>query len=260
MRSIARAVVLTALAWLAAAGALTLTGARATEVDLELVLAVDASGSVNGAEFQLQLGGIAAAFRDPAVQAAALSGPRQQVAVAVLVWSDAAFPKFPTNWFLIDSPGAAAHFADIAESFHSKVGRSRGIGGGGTAIGDAVAYAIAMINENGFQAPRRVVDVSGDGIETPPWFGDAYLLPQAKLLAARHNVLVNGLAITSDFPNLVDYYRQNVITGPGSFVIRAANFEDFRRAMREKLLRELTSAFVLGPAPLALPRISALND
>jgi len=254
MRFSARAARMMALAWLAAANPV-----GAAEVDLELVLAVDASGSVDAEEFQLQLGGIAEAFRDPAVQAAALSGPRQQVAVALLVWSDAAFPKFPTGWFLIDSPGSAAHFAGVTETFHTKVGRSRGIGGGGTAIGDAVAYAVRMIGENGFQAPRRVVDVSGDGIETPPWFGDAYQLPQAKVLAARFDVLVNGLAITTDFPDLVDYYSRSVITGPGSFVIRAATFEDFRQAMREKLLRELTSAIAAGP-PTALPRIAARSD
>ena len=257
MRFVAHAILVTALAWLPAG-----PSARAAEVDLELVLAVDASGSVNASEFQLQLGGIAEAFRDPAVQAAAMSGPRQQVAVAMLVWSDSAFPKFPTDWFLIDSPAAAANLASVAQSFTNKVSRTQGIGGGGggTAIGDAIAYAITMINENGHQAPRRVVDVSGDGVETPPWFGDAYMLPDAKLLAARHNVLVNGLAITTDFPDLVDYYRSAVITGPGSFAIRAAGFEDFRHAMREKLLREMTSAIAAAPHPSGPTRISALND
>lgn len=112
-----------------------------------------------------------------------------------------------------------------------------------------MAYAIAMIDGNGIIALRRVVDVSGDGIETPPWFGTAILLPQARRMAMERDVLVNGLAITTDFANLLDYYRDQVIVGPGSFVIEALGFEDFKRSIREKLRREFSFTFTSQAGP-----------
>ncbi|MGI9407309.1 MAG: DUF1194 domain-containing protein, partial [Hyphomicrobiaceae bacterium] len=210
------------------------TSAKASDVDLEIVLAVDASGSVDDAEFRLQLLGIAEALRDGRTQRAILSGPHGKIAISMLIWSDAAFPKFQTPWHILSDAASANDFADKAETFHRKAGRSRGIGGGGTAIGDAVAFAMRMLEENGISAIRKVVDVSGDGIETPPWFGTAVQLPEARHLAREQNVMVNGLAILTDFTELGEWYRQHVIVGPGSFVVEAHGFEDFKRAMREK--------------------------
>jgi hypothetical protein len=216
--------------------------AQAEEVDLEIVLALDASGSVDEHEFRLQLGGVAEALRHPSVHEAIVSGPYGRIAVSLLVWSDSAFPRFATDWVVLDSPGVAMAYADVVEGFHSKVGRSKGIGGGGTAIGDALAYAIIMLDNNGIDALRQTVDVSGDGIETPPWFKAALMLPEARQMAVERGVLVNGLAITTDFANLTAYYRDNVIVGPGAFVIEARGFEDFRRAILEKMRREFTFA------------------
>lgn len=244
-----------ALAWLTVAPAT----AQTADVDLEIVLAVDASGSVDGEEFKLQLGGIAVALRDPAIQAAIISGPFGQVAVSLLVWSDSAYPKFATEWVLLNSPETAMGFAAVVESFYSKVGRSKGIGGGGTAIGDAVAHALKMLDGNGITALRQVIDVSGDGVETPPWFGTAVLLPEAKRLAAERGVMVNGLAIVTDFRNLAEYYRDEVIVGPGSFVIEARGFADFKRAIREKLKREFTFAITSEAAPVQGGKLAALK-
>ena len=226
---------------------------RATEVDVEIVLAVDASGSVNDAEFKLQLSGIAAAFRHPEIQQAILSGPRGRVAVALLVWSDSAFPKFATEWFVLNSRQSAVVFAGEAETFHHKTGRSQGIGGGGTAIGDAVAYAITMLDGNGIDAPRRVIDVSGDGVETPPWMGRAVTMPEAKLLAEARSIMINGLAILTDFAYLDKWYRDNVITGAGSFVIVANDFPAFKEAIHQKLWREFSSPVVQAPSPVKGP-------
>lgn len=213
--------------------------ARAYDVDLEIVLAVDASGSVNDEEFKLQLRGIAEALRDPRIQDAIRSGPRQKVAMSMLVWSDAAFPKFKMPWHILSSPQSAIAFAAKVETFHEKAGRTRGIGGGGTAIGSAIDFAIRMMESNGIAARRQVVDVSGDGIETKPWFGEAVLLPEARRTAAQRGVMVNGLAILNDFPELDRYYQRNVIVGPGSFVIEAKDFDDFKRAIREKMWLEI---------------------
>ena len=102
---------------------------------------------------------------------------------------------------------------------------------------------------NDLTALRQVIDVSGDGIETPPWSEPAPLLPQARGEANQQGVMVNGLAITHDFPNLVDYYQSNVITGPGSFVIRAQDFTDFKRAMTQKMWREFSLIFAWGGHP-----------
>jgi hypothetical protein len=181
--------------------------------------------------------------------------------VSLLIWSDSAFPKFATGWAVLDSAESAAGFATVVETFHSKVGRSKGIGGGGTAIGDALAYAITMLDENEIDAARQVVDISGDGIETPPWFEAALMLPAARQIAAERGVLVNGLAITTDFVDLVDYYRSNVIVGPGSFVIEARGFGDFKRAIREKLQREFAFAFTSKVEPGADdPAVALIAD
>ncbi len=215
--------------------------ARATEVDLELVLAMDGSGSISESEYILQLEGTAQAFEDPAIQQAMLSGPTGRVAVAMMIWSDAAFPKYKSKWFLLDSVGQAQSFANFIRIFHKHTGRKFGIGGGGTGIGEGIRVSIDMINANAFQGLRRVVDVSGDGIETDPWFKKAITLPTARVLAESQNVQINGLPILSkDFPSLDDYYRKEVITGAGSFIVVADGFEDFGRAIREKLKRELS--------------------
>ena len=213
--------------------------AETSFVDLELVLAVDASGSVDEEEFRLQLSGIAAAFRDPAIQEAILSGSEHRIAVALVVWSDSAFPKVPTTWHVLDNAATANRFADIVETFHSKTGRSKGIGGGGTSIGDAIDYSIGMIEVNGIEGTRRVIDVSGDGIETDPWAAPATMLPEARAMAAKAGITVNGLAILNDYRRLNLYYRDNMIVGEGSFVLDAVDYEDFKRAIREKLLREI---------------------
>ena len=222
--------------------------ARAAEVDLELVLAMDGSGSINAAEFRLQLFGTAAAFRQPDIQQAIRSGPHGRIAVALVIWSDAAFPKYPTPWFVLDSPRSADRFAAYIATFRKNSGRRYGIGGGGTGIGSGVVYALNMIAGNGHTGLRKVIDVSGDGTETDPWFKKAVTMPGAKLLARRQNVTINGLAILTDFSFLQSWYRTNVIGGPGSFVIKAASFDDFAEAIHRKLLREISSAVSLAPA------------
>jgi hypothetical protein len=208
-------------------------GARAeTEVDLELVLAVDSSGSVDAAEFALQVSGIAAAFRDPEVLKAIASGPHGRIAVTVAFWAETDQPKDAMAWAVIDGPAGAADFARRVEH------RPRSIPGGGTGIGRGVLFAVRLIEGNAFSAARRVIDVSGDGRESA--FHD-YSVPsdQARFYALARGVSINGLAILSDDPDLEDYYERRVIAGPDSFALAAGSFADFAEAMRRKLIREI---------------------
>lgn len=208
-----------------------------TPVDLELVLAVDASGSVDDAEFALQLGGIASGFRDPAVQTAIASGELGRIAVALLIWSDAMSKKAASHWVVVDSPDTAEAFAALVETQYQR--RKSFLGKGGTGIGSAIGKAIQMIRRNDISGTRKVIDVSGDGHETPLRFGEGMALPEAHRRARRRDIVVNGLAIQSDYPNLTTYYERQVILGAGSFVVTANDYPDFAKAMRLKLLREI---------------------
>ncbi len=214
---------------------------QAQEVDVKIVIAVDASGSVDPTELRLQVSGIADALRTDAVQNAVRSGLQQAISATVLIWSDAAYPKYPTKWHLLTDPESFESFAKEIEMFNVSAPGVPAIGGGGTNIGDALVYAIAMLDENPARAPRWVVDISGDGPESDPWVKGALKLPAARAIADSRAVIVNGLAIETDVPDLTQYYRENVITGPGSFVIRARDFQDYKRAIIDKLLRELSA-------------------
>ncbi len=210
------------------------------DVDLELVLAIDASGSVDEEEFKLQLAGIAAAFRDQDVQAAVASGPRGRIAVAIVIWADASTPKDQTDWYLLASPADCNAFAIVVDEVPRRVE-------GGTGIGSAVAHSIRLMEYNDISAPRRVVDVSGDGIETPVREDIGILLPSARNMADALQVVVNGLAITNEVLDLDIYFRDNMITGPGSFVMKAKDYLDFREAIRAKLLREIAANVATAP-------------
>ncbi len=202
-----------------------------TAVDLELVLAIDASASVDPGEFSLQLGGIASAIRDPDVQRAIAAGPIGRIAIAAIVWADATLRKDEGDWHVIEGPADAETFAREIETFRRLVS-------GGTGLGSGIAEAIRMTDRNGIAGTRRVVDVSGDGIETPPR-ENVLLLPDARGMALGRGVTVNGLAILNDVPDLDDYYRREVIVGDGAFVMAVHDYRDFAEAFRRKLLREI---------------------
>jgi len=205
--------------------------AAETAVDLELVLAVDASGSVSDQEYQLQLVGIARGFRDPAVRKAIRSGPEKAIAVNLLVWAEPQVPKDTTGWFVITGDADAESFARIVEAFPRRQT-------GATAIGEGIAAALRSIDANSIKGEREVVDVSGDGRESVAR-EFTVLVDQARAMALARGVIVNGLAIQNEVGDLADYYRRNIQAGPESFVMAAKDYEDFAEAMRRKLLREI---------------------
>ncbi len=224
---ILRIIALLAALLIAAAGA----SAEDQAVDLELVLAIDASGSVDSVEWALQMEGYATAFRDDRVKAAIASGPNGRIGVAVVVWADATVPKWESEWFVLATPADSERFA----AFMGGLGRGAV---GGTGIGAGIAAAIRKLERNGLAAPRQVVDVSGDGRETPPR-ETAVLIPLANAMARARGVTVNGLAILNEDPELDIWYRDNVMSGRGAFVMTADDYVDFADAIILKLIREI---------------------
>jgi Protein of unknown function (DUF1194) len=200
-------------------------------VDLALVLAVDASGSVDDGEYALQLSGIAAGFRDPVVQDAIKSASGGPIAVTLMVWADHRVPKDKTGWFLLTGADDAEAFARAVESFPRNQN-------GGTGIGEGIAAALRIIETSNLAARRKVIDISGDGRETAPR-DYVVLLPQARVMANAFGVTINCLAITNEDPNLLSYFTSEVRTGQGSFAMSATDYGDFADAMRRKLLREI---------------------
>jgi Protein of unknown function (DUF1194) len=199
-----------------------------TPVAIELVLALDSSASMNRQEFQLQIDGLAAAFKDPAVLQAVKDLQPLGVAIAVTQWGGPGESRMVVPFTHITSQRQAKAFgfrvSRGTRSFHAAV----------TSIATAMEDSIALIEANGFTGQRRVIDISGDGVDN-----SGADLAAMKGMAAAVGVTVNGLAIESEQSGLTEYYRDNVITGADSFVVRATDFEDYSRAIREKLLKEL---------------------
>lgn len=204
----------------------------AARVDLALVLAVDCSGSVNAQEYALQMNGIATAFRDPAIVAAATSGPTHRIAVNLLTWGDPDDRKFASGWHIISSARDALEFASVAASFTRRMD-------GGTGIAHAIAYGVTMINDGTVQGTRNVIDVSGDGKESWELREPHFKLQDAQRLRASAGVTVNGLAIETDDRELGLYYQKYVAAGPENFVMVITTYQEYAEAIRRKLLLEI---------------------
>lgn len=231
-----------ALRALLAAG-LALAGAGAATAQeacrLALVLAMDISSSVDPLEDALQRGGLAQALRAPEVVEAILSQPDRPVALAMFEWSGRVQQDMVLPWILLRDAATVNAAADrIALSRRSYAEFS-------TAIGHAIEYAHDIFRQ-GPACDARVLDISGDGVNNdgfgPTAAYDAFDFSQitvnALVIEVQEEGTDHGITEGAD-TGLADYFRQIVIRGPGSFVEVAAGFEDFERAMRRKLLREL---------------------
>lgn len=208
-------------------------------VDLELVLAVDVSGSIDPEEAALQRSGYVSAFRNPKVKAAILSGAFGRIAISYVEWAGDLYQRTSIGWTLLDSARQIDTFADRLDAlgFHSAQW---------TAIGAAIDHSARLFDGSGFQGTRRVIDVSGDGVNNR---GRAVQAARDEAVAA--GIVINGLPILNDRPNpwggaptrnLDAYYRENVIGGPGSFIVPALGFEAFADAILAKLLLEIAGA------------------
>jgi hypothetical protein len=199
-----------------------------TQADLALVLAVDASGSVDHHRFELQKQGYVAAFRNPRVLQAIRSGLSQAIAVTMFQWTGPRLQIQVVPWMLIRDEASAEGFAAAIES------APRQLFGGGTSISGAIDYSRLLLAQNPFGAARRVIDVSGDGSNN-----SGRPVTSARDDAARAGVGVNGLPILSIEPDLDTYYRDFVIGGPGAFMVPAASYDTFADAILKKLITEI---------------------
>ena len=224
---------------LAVGGLLAVAPVRAqTQVALELVLAVDSSSSVTSWEFDLQMQGLAQAFRDPAVQGAVVAAGDYGVAITLVQWSGSTRQVLATEWQVIREPADAAAFADLLDE------TPRFISGGSTAIGSAIEFCVNLIEYNEFKGFRKVVDISGDGRTN-----QGLRTTAMRDAAVAAGVTVNGLTILNEDPSVDHYYLRNVIGGTGAFILTAVDFRDFARAIRLKLIREIA-----GPPVAQLPQ------
>jgi Protein of unknown function (DUF1194) len=208
------------------------TPARAqSKVDLALVLAVDVSLSIDSEEFALQRAGYAQAFRNEKVVDAIMAGPTGAVAVTYIQWSGAVEQRQIVGWRVIRDAASAAEFAD------ELAGAERLVASGSTSVSGAIDFSRRLLRDSGFNALRRVIDISGDG------YNNSGRLPiYARDEAVADGIVINGLAILKNEPGLDGYYERNVMGGPGAFVITASDFGDFADAVLGKLVREVSEA------------------
>jgi uncharacterized protein DUF1194 len=214
--------------------------AAQTRVDLELVMAVDVSLSMDNDEQRLQRDGYVAAFRDPELHRAITSGAYGRIAVVYMEWAGPSWQSVVIPWTVIDSPAAALAFADRLAA--QPISRQRF-----TSIGAALQLARTLLAESGFAGMRRVVDISGDGPNNsgPP-------APTARDRLVAEGVVVNGLPImlkTSsptffDLTDLDRYYAACVIGGAGSFMVPVKEVAELKSAIRRKLLLEISGLAV----------------
>jgi hypothetical protein len=199
-----------------------------TTTDLQLVLAVDASGSVSHDRFELQKQGYVAAFRHPQVLQAILSGINQSIAVTMVQWTGPALQVVAVKWALINDVGSIRAFAGEIDK------APRQLFGGGTSISGAIDTGVALINDSPYKGARRVIDISGDGANNR-----GRSVRQARDEAVAAKIGINGLPILTLEPDLDKYYEDNVIGGPGAFVIAAKDYESFAAAILKKLITEI---------------------
>ncbi|MEI8275217.1 MAG: DUF1194 domain-containing protein [Hyphomicrobiales bacterium] len=227
----------------------------AVQVDVELVIAVDVSYSMDPEEQALQREGYIQALTSREFLTALREGANGKIAIIYFEWAGANDQKIVMPWRLIDGPEAAdAVAAEIARAPYRRASR--------TSISGALKFAKPLFDNSGYRGLRRVIDVSGDGANNS---GDLVALTRDAVLSA--GITINGLPIMLNRPNFgsVDineldiYYEDCVTGGAGSFVIPIRDRSEFVKATRTKLVLEIASrepeARII-PASADKPRIS----
>jgi hypothetical protein len=217
--------------------------ARAGErVDLLLVLAADVSRSMDDPKFRLQRSGYVEALTNPRVLEAIQSGTNRRIAVTFIEWSGVVSQKVVIDWAIISDETTARRFADgLVEAPRSFADR--------TSISAGIDFAMARFESAPYEGVRRTIDVSGDGTNN-----SGREVTAARDEAVAKGVTINGVVILSESPTpwnpehtnppggLANYYRNNVVGGPGAFVMVAENFKSFGNALINKLIAEIAQA------------------
>lgn len=215
-------------------------------VDLELVLAVDVSRSMDDDEQALQRDGYVGALTHPEVINAIASGVHGRIAITYVEWAGASSQAVILPWRLIDGAAAArTAAADLSETFGTVMRR-------GTSISGALLFSAGLFDDNGYEGIRRAIDISGDGPNNAGW-----PVSGAREVALAKGITINGLPVIlkrGGFgglpePDMLDaYYRDCVIGGPGAFTVAVRSPQQFADAIRRKLVLEIA-----GAVPEAMP-------
>ena len=223
-------------------GSVSAVQAVPVNVDLELSLLVDVSGSVDSNEWLLQRGGYESAFRDADVIDRIINGPDYQcIAVNLVYWSDDWAQVEAVGWTLISDSASSNAFADAIAA------TTRPGGWTYTAIGAAIDSVLPLFSVNDYDGTRQVMDISGDGADNDS---------NRPCADSRDDALavidtINGLVISTS-SSVYDYYLNNVVGGPNSFVGQVDDFAGFEAAVRDKIIREIDDTVVPEPATLLL--------
>ena len=221
---------------------LCLASPAGADCRLALALAVDVSRSIDAQDYVIQTDGLAGALSDPDVRAA-IFGPDGDVALAIYYWSGRGYQDLVQPWVILDSPEALdAAIWEVRRTPRPKAPLA-------TALGDALSYGLDLMSD----APvcdRRVIDVAGDGRNN-----DGISVLRTYEREDFTGITINGLAVGEHEADIVDYYADELIRGPGAFVELAPRQSDYPAAIRRKLLRELQSPMIgalpsTGPANL----------
>jgi hypothetical protein len=218
----------------------------AADVDVELIIAVDVSYSMDPDEQALQREGYIIGFNSPEFLSALQQGAHGRIAVTYFEWAGANDQRVVVPWRLIDGPATAKAFTDaIAAAPYRRAYR--------TSISGALRFAVPLFESSGFRGLRRVIDVSGDGVNNQ---GAPVAIIRDEVL--ERGITINGLPIllkrpsiaTMDIENLDVYYEDCVMGGPGAFVIPIRERDQFREATRTKLVQEIAGG---EPAARVMP-------
>ena len=229
------------LGFLVLAAALPRPAAAEEDVDLLLVLAADISRSVDERKFRLQREGYAAAIADPRVVRAMTAGPRGRIGLIFVEWAGDGDQIVVVDWITIGGAGDA-------ESVSQRVRLAPRAYMGRTSISGAIDYSLLQMARSPYGASRRVIDISGDGTNN-----SGREVTAARDAAVAQGVTINGLVILSEVPlptnpmhthppgGLTAYYENNVIGGPGAFVVEAQDFQAFGQSLISKLIKEIAA-------------------
>lgn len=210
-------------------------------VDLQLLLAVDVSQSIDSSEAQLQRNGYIEVLRDPEIINVIRSGFHGKVALSYMEWAGPLQQWLLVDWHIIDGRAAADKFVEKLIKSPIHIGQR-------TSISFAVLHAVSLFSNTKYSPTRKVIDVSGDGANNAGFY-----IHETRHRAVENGITINGLAIVNERPsplgipatrNIDDYYEDCVIAGPGSFLVVADNLNSFAAAVRRKMILEIAGITV----------------